>query len=255
MNVESFKNLNEPDFRLWSFSVLIVDKQQIFWKRSSRIFIIFLFLLKFSRAFEIILYSSANLWFIIRFAFHDLTAIIQLRNILIHFIWTVIFRNILYALTVTKEKLHIIEDVIAISCNFTFSFLSVETKCISLLETREKIMQRMLCLVKSARTSKLIKTINFYDDEYEFLNVRWWRLKFSFLINSEYSDIFDLDEFVNVLSFILFDISFFRLDIILYISNFLSILNLVFYFLDCATYYIWFESRLKSVTSFLVLKE
>ena len=86
MNAESFKDSSERDFKLWSFFILIADKQQKFWKRSSQIFIILLFLLKFLRAFEIILCSSVNLWFIIRSTFHDLTAITQLRNILIHFI-------------------------------------------------------------------------------------------------------------------------------------------------------------------------
>ena len=137
-----------------------------------------------------------------------------------------------------EKKSHIIENVIAISCNFTFSSLSVEAKCISFLETREKIMQRMLCSARSARTSKLIETINFYDDEYEFLNVRRWRITLSFLIDNEYFSIFDFDKFVNVLSFTFFDMSFSRLDIILYISDHLSISNLAFYFLDCAIYHI-----------------
>ena len=249
LSAESLKNLSKRDFRLWSFSVSIADKQQIFWKRSLRIFIILLFLSKFSRAFEIISCSFTNLWFIIRSAFRDLTAIIQLRNNLIYFIWTTIFRNILYALTVTKEKSHIIEDVIVISCNFTFSPLSVEAKCISLFETREKTMQRMLCSARSARTSKSTEIINFYDDEYEFLNFRRWRITFSFLIDSKYFSIFDLNKFVNVLSFTLFDMLFSRLDTILYISDFLSISNLVFYFSDCVTYHIWFKSRLESITS------
>ena len=130
-----------------------------------------------------------------------MTAIIQLQNILIHFIRTVIFRDILYTLTVTKVRSHIIEDVIAISCNFTFSLLSIEAKYISFLETRKKIMQRMLCSTRSARILKSIEIINSYDDEYEFLNVRRWRITFSFLINNEYFSIFDLNEFVNVLSF------------------------------------------------------
>ena len=160
-----------------------------------------------------------------------------------------------YILTVTKKKSHIIEDVIAISCNFTFSSLSIEAKCIFFLETQEKIMQRMLCSIKSTKTSKSIETINFYDDEYEFVNVRRWQITFSFLIDSEYFNIFDFNEFVNILSFIFFDISFFRLDIILYISDLLSISNLVFYFLDYATYHIWFESRLKSVTFLFVFKK
>ena len=241
MSVESFKNLNERVLRLWSLFVSIIDKQQTFWKRSSRIFIILLSLLKFSRVFKIISCSSVNLWFIIQSAFHNLTAITQLRNILIHFIRTIIFRNILYALTVTKEKLHIIKNVIATSYNFTSSFLSIETKYISLFETREKIMQRMLCSAKSTKTSKSIEIINFYDDEYEFLNVRQWRITFSFLIDNEYFSIFDFDQFVNVLSFILFNMSFFRLDIILYISDFLNISNLVFYFLNYAIYYIWWN--------------
>ena len=254
MNAESFKNLSERDFKLWSFSVSITDKQQIFWKRSSRIFIILLFLLKFSQVFEIISYSFTDLWFIIRSALHNLTTITQLRNILIYFIRTIIFWNIFYVLTITKERSHIIEDVIAISFNLTFLLLSVEARCISFLERRKKIMQRMLCSVKSARTSKSIKTINFHDDEYKFLNVRRWRITFSFLINSEYFSIFDFNEFVNVLSFILFDMLFFRLDIILYISDLLNISNLIFYFLNCAIYYVWFESRLKSVTFFSCLK-
>ena len=134
------KNLNEQDFKLWLLFDSIIDKQQIFWKRLSRIFIILLSLLKFSRAFEIISCFFANLWFITRSAFHDLTAIIQLRNILIHFIRTTIFRNLFYVLTITKEKLYIIEGVIATLFNLTFSLLSVEAKCIFLLETREKIM-------------------------------------------------------------------------------------------------------------------
>ena len=112
MNAKNFKNLNERDFRLWSLFVLIVDKQSIFWKRSSQIFIILLFLLKFSQVFKIISCSFADLWFIIRFAFHDLTIIIQSQNILIYFIRTAIFRNIFYALTVTKIKLHIIENAL-----------------------------------------------------------------------------------------------------------------------------------------------
>ena len=238
MNAESFKNLNKRNFKLWSFFVSIIDKQQIFWKKSLQIFIILLFLLKFLQVFEIISYSFADLWFIIWSTFHKLTAIIQLRNILIHFIRTTIFWNIFYVLTVTKKKSYIIESVIVISCNFTFSSLSVEAKCIFLLETREKIMQRMLYSTRSIRTSKLIETINFYDDEYEFLNVRRWLITFSFLIDNEYFNIFDFDESVNILSFIFFDMFFFRLDIILYMSNLLSISNLIFYFLDCATYYI-----------------
>ena len=254
MNAESFKNLNKQDFKLWSFSILIIDKQQIFWKKSSRIIIILLFLLKFSRVFKIILCSFTNLWFIIRFALHDLTAITQLRNILIHFIRTTIFRNIFYVLTVMKRRSHIIEDVIAISCNLTFSSLSVEAKCISFFEMQKKIMQQMLCSARSTKTSKLIETINFYNDEYEFLNVRRWQITFLFLIDSEYFSIFDLNEFVNVLSFTSFDIFFPWLDIILYISNLLSISNLIFYFLDCTIYHIWFESRLKSATFLLCLK-
>ena len=212
-------------------------------------------MLKFLRAFEIISCSFINLRFIIRSAFHDLTAIIQLRNILIYFIRITIFQNIFYALTVTKKKSYIIKDVIAILCHVTFSSLSVEAKCISFLEIQKKIMQRMLCSARSTRTLKSIKTINFYDDEYEFLNVRRWRITFSFLIGNEYLSIFDLTEFVNVLSFIFFDMSFSRLDIILYILNLLSILNLNFYFLHCAIYHIWFESRFKSVTFFFVLKK
>ena len=242
MNAESFKNLNERDFKLWSFSVSIIDKQQICWKKSSRIFIALLFLLKFSQAFEIILCSFADLWFIIRFSSHDLTAVTQLRNILIHFIRTTISRDIFYALTVIKRGLYIIENVIAISCNFTFSSLLVEAKCIFFLETRKKIIQQMLCSARSARTSKLIAMVNFHNDEYEFFKVRRWRITFSFLIDNEYSNIFDLNAFVNVLSFTLFDISFFRLDIILYISNLLNISNLIFYFFDCAIYHLIWKS-------------
>ena len=160
-------------------------------KEIIRIFITLLFLLKFSRVFEIISCPSADLWFIIRFTLHNLTAVTQLRNILIHFIWTIIFQNIFYTLTVTKERSHIIKDVIATSCNFTFSSLSVKAKCISFLEMRKKIMQRMLCSTKSTKTSKSIEIINFYDDEYEF--VLRWRIMFSFLIDNEYFSIFDLD--------------------------------------------------------------
>ena len=255
MSIESFKSLNIQNFRLWSFSISITDKQQIFWKKSLRIFIAFLSLLKFSRAFEIISCSFINLWFITRFASHDLTAIIQLRNILIHFIRTIIFRNIFYALTVTKEKLHIIENVIVISCNFTFSSLSVEAKCIFFLETQKKIMQRMLCSARSVRTSKSIEIINFYNDEYEFLKVRRWQITFLFLIDNEYFSIFDFNEFVNILSFTFFNMSFSRLDIILCISDLLSISNIIFYFLDYAIYHIWFENRLKSISFSFVLKE
>ena len=164
------------------------------------------------------------------------------------------FRDIFYILTVMKEKSHITEDVIIISCNFTFPFLSVEAKCIFFLKTRKKIMQRMLCSARSIKTSKSIEMINSHDDEHEFLNVRRWRITFSFLIDNKYFNIFNLNEFVNVLSFILFNMSFFQLDIILCILNLLSILNLVFYSLDCAVYYIWFESRLKSIISFSCLK-
>ena len=248
MNVKNFKNLNEWNFKLWSFFVSITDKQQVFWKDLSWIFIVLLFLLKFSRAFKIISCLFINLWFIIRFVSHDLTAITQLRNILIYFIRIKNFRDILYALTVTKRELYIIENVIAISCNLKFSLLSIETKCISLFKTREKIMQPMLCSIKSARTLESIETINSHDDEYKFLNARRWQIMFSFLINSGYFSIFDFDKFVNVLSFIFFDMSFFQLNIILYILDFLNILKLIFYFLDCAIYYIWFESRLNSVT-------
>ena len=113
----------------------------------------------------------------------------------------------------------------------------------------------MLCSVRSTRTSKSIEMINFYDEEYEFLNIRWWWITFSFLIDNEYFSIFNLNKFVNVLSFIFLDMFFFWLDIILDISNLLSILNLIFYFLNCAIYHIWFESRLKSVIFFFVLKE
>ena len=154
-----------------------------------------------------------------------------------------------------EKKSHIIENVIAISCNFTFSSLSVETKCIFVLETWEKIMQQMLCSTRSTKTSKSIETINFYDDEYKFLNVRRWQITFSFLIDNKYFSIFDFDEFVNVLSFILFDMSFSQLNIILYISDLLSILNLTFYFLNCAIYHIWFESWFQSITFLFVFKK
>ena len=60
MSAESFKDLNKRDLKLWLFFVSIVDKQQIFWKKSSRIFITLLFLLKFSRVFQIISYSFAD---------------------------------------------------------------------------------------------------------------------------------------------------------------------------------------------------
>ena len=109
MNVKNFKNLNEKNFRLWSFFVLIINKQQIFWKKSSRIFII-LFSCWNSHEFDF-----ADLWFIIRFAFHDLTAIIQLRNILIHFI-RYIFLSIWYYLIYIKLLEHI-------KFNFLFSWL------------------------------------------------------------------------------------------------------------------------------------
>ena len=153
------------------------------------------------------------MWFIIRLTSHDLTAITQLRNILIHFIRTTIFRNILNILTVTKEESHIIEDVIAISYNLTFSLLSIGTKYIFLFKTRKKIMQWMLCSARSTRISKSIEMINFYDDEFEFLNVRRWRITFLFLIDNKDFNIFDLDKFMNVLLFISFDISFSQLVI------------------------------------------
>ena len=124
-----------------------------------------------------------------------------------------------------KKKSHIIEDVIAISCNFIFSSLSVEARCIFLLETRKKIMRRMLCSARLAKTSKSIEKINSHNDEYEFLNFRRWRITFSFLIDNEYFSIFDLDEFVNVLSFTFFNMFSFRLDIVLYISDLLNISN------------------------------
>ena len=107
MSAENFKNLNERDFKLLSFSVLIADKQQIFWKKSSRIFIILLFLLKFSRVFKIILYSFADLRFIIRFTFYDLTAIIQLRN-------CYVFNNMYQIL-----KIHRQAWLITINCSST----------------------------------------------------------------------------------------------------------------------------------------
>ena len=158
--------------------------------------------MKFSWVFKIILCSSADLWFIIRSAFHDLTAVTQLRNILIHFIRTIISRGILHTLTVLKKESYIIEGVIVILYNLIFLSLSIEAKCISLLETREKIMQQMLCLTKSARTLESIETINSHDDKYEFLNVRRWRITFSFLIDSEYFSIFDFNKSMNILSFI-----------------------------------------------------
>ena len=130
MSASSFKNSNERNFKLWLFFVLMIDKQQIFWKKLSRIFVSSLFILKFLWVFEMILYSSAELWFITRFTFYNLTTIIQLSNILIHFNPVIISRDILYALTVTKVKLYIIEDVIVIFCILISSFLSIETKCI-----------------------------------------------------------------------------------------------------------------------------
>ena len=158
-------------------------------------------MLKSFQAFEIISCSFVDLWFIIRSTFYNLTAIIQLQYILIYLIRTTISRNILYTMTVIKEESYIIKDIIAISCNLIFSFLSIETKCIFLFETRKKIMQRMLCSVRLTRTSNLIKTINSHNDEYKFLNVQRWRITFLFLINNEYFSIFSLNEFVNVLSF------------------------------------------------------
>ena len=162
MSAENFKNLNEREFKLWSLFVPIADKQLIFWKRSSRVFIILLFLLKFSRAFEIILCSFADLWFIIRSASHDLTTVTQLQNILIHFIRTTISRHILYALTVTKEESHIIEGVIVISCNLTFSSLSVEAKCISFENNATNVV--------FSKISKNVK-VNCNDQ------FSWWRVR------------------------------------------------------------------------------
>ena len=72
-----------------------------------------------------------------------------------------------------------------------------------ILETWKKTMSRTLCSARSTKTSKLIEMINFHDDEYEFLNVRWWRIMSQFLINSEHFSIFDLAEFMNASSFTL----------------------------------------------------
>ena len=140
-------------------------------------------MLKFLRIFEITLYSSALLQFITESAFYDLTAIIRLQNILIHFIRTTISRDILYILTITKVRSHIIEDVIAIlhSCSN-----QLKQNAVFFLETWKKAMQRTLYSAKSTRTLKSIKTIKFYDDEYEFLNVQQWRIIFQFLINSRF---------------------------------------------------------------------
>ena len=41
----------------------------------------------------------------------------------------------------------------------------------------------------------------------------------------------------------------------MYMSKLLNISNLVFYFLDCAIYHIWFESRFKSITFLSQFKE
>ena len=140
-----------------------------------------------------------------------------------------------------ERRSHIIEDVIAISWNSILSFLSIGTKYIFFLETRKKIMQRILCLTRSTRTLDSIATFNSHDDEYEFLNVRRWQIIFSFLINNEYFSIFDFNEFVNVLSFTFFDMSFFRLDIILYIIKFLKHIksNFLFSWLCNLSYLIW----------------
>ena len=139
------------------------------------------------------------------------------------------------------RRSHIIESVIAISWNLILLFLSIQIKCISLFEMRKKIMQRMLYSARSARTSKSITTINFYNDEYEFLNVRRWRITFLFLIDNECFNIFDLNEFGNILLFILFDVSFSQLDIILYIIRSLEHikLSLLFSWLWNLLHLIW----------------
>ena len=46
----------------------------------------------------------------------------------------------------------------------------------------------------------------------------------------------------------------FDLTLFCILSDFLSILNLIFYFLNCAIYYIWFKNRFKSIIFFLYLK-
>ena len=141
MSAESFKNLNERDFRLWSFSALIADKQQVFWKKSSRIFIILLFLLKFLRVFEIISCLFADLWFITRSASHDLTAVTQLRNILIHFIR--------YAFLSTWHYLVYIRSLEHIKFSFLFfslynaSHLRYQTKTI--ISLNNSILIIILC--------------------------------------------------------------------------------------------------------------
>ena len=93
---------------------------------------------------------------------------IQLQNILIYFIRTAIFRNILYISTVTKVKSHIIESVIAIS----YSRFNQSKRNASFFEMLEKIMQRTLCSTRLIKTLKSIETIKFHDDKYEFLNVQ-----------------------------------------------------------------------------------
>ena len=126
-------------------------------------------------------------------------------------------------------------------CNLEQSYILVfisRNEMYFFFETWEKIMQRMLCSARLTRTSKSIEMINFHDDEYEFSNFRRWQITFLFLIDNEYFSIFDFNKFVNILSFTPFDMSFSRLDIILYILNLLSISNLIFYFSDCATYHI-----------------
>ena len=93
-------------------------------------------------------------------------------------------------------------------------FISRSEMYFFFLETREKIMQRMLYSIESTRTLKLIETINSYNDKYEFLNVQRWRIMFQFLINNEYFNIFDFNKFVNVLLFI--SSIYFSFDLILF---------------------------------------
>ena len=187
MSAENFKNSSERNFRLWSLFVSITDKQQIFWKRSSRIFIILLSLLKSSRIFEIISCSSADLWFIIRSASHDLTAITQLRNILIHFI-RYVFLSTWHYLVYIKSLEHIKSSLLFFwLCNvshlryqiktiiFSDNFILITISCDSY--KRRKTLMKKICQRFMKLTDR--KRQQIYRNSYFRLLRQRYRFSFS----------------------------------------------------------------------------
>ena len=189
-------------FRLRSFLVSIANKQQVFCKELSWIFIFFYFCWnshELSRSFRVLLHIC-----ILSFDLHFMTdsdhsiakysnSFNSNKNFSGHFICTDCHENEITCHW--RRHRNLLQSYILILINRSETHF---------FKTWKKSMQRVLYSIRSTRTSKLIEIWNkdnaidsededdFINDDDKFLNIWQWWIMYRFLINNKHFSIFHL---------------------------------------------------------------